>query len=148
MPPKKARLSVVLDTNVIIAQLLSKTRRSASSRVFDLWLVRRELQLIVSPPLIEEYLELLQRIGVAEERIARFHQRLLTARTVTRINLGKHFRVSRDSDDNFLLATAHAGRARYLVTNDRDLLEIPAEDKRPFNFEIVTPYNLLRALKQ
>src|SRR5947209_58576 len=114
MPPKKARLPVVLDTNVIIAQLLSKTRRSANSRIFDLWLVRRELQLIVSPPLIEEYLELLSRIGIAEERIARFHQRLLTARIVTRINLGKHFQVSRDAKDDFLLSTAYAGRAKYL----------------------------------
>jgi putative PIN family toxin of toxin-antitoxin system len=148
MPPKRARLPVVLDTNVIIAQLLSKTRRSASSRVFDLWLVQRELQLIVSPPLVEEYIELLGRIGVAEERVARFHQRLLTARTVTRINLGRRFRVSRDSGDDFLLATAHTGRARYLITNDRDLLEISAEERKPFRFEIVTPYNFLRALKQ
>lgn len=73
MPPKKARLPVVLDTNVLIAQLMSKTRRSASSRIFDLWLVQRELQIIVSPPLIEEYLELMERIGVGGERIARFH---------------------------------------------------------------------------
>lgn len=148
MPPRKARLPVVLDTNVIIAQLLSQTRRSASSRVFDLWLVKRELQLIVSPPLVEEYLELLERIGIARERIARFHQRLLTANTVTRVNLGRRFQVSRDADDDFLLATAHAGRAQYLVTNDRDLLEIPAEERKPFRFEIVTPYQLLRALKQ
>lgn len=148
MPPKKARLPVVLDTNIIIAQLLSKTRRSANSRVFDLWLIRRELQLIVSPPLIEEYLELLDRIGIAEERVIRFHQRLLTADTVTRINLGKQLQISRDSDDDFLLATAHAGRAKYLVTNDRDLLEISASETQSFRFEIVTPYNLLRALKQ
>ncbi|MGB9178524.1 MAG: putative toxin-antitoxin system toxin component, PIN family, partial [Pyrinomonadaceae bacterium] len=120
MPPRKGRLPVVLDTNVIVAQLLSKTHRSANSRVFDLWLVQRQLQLIVSPHLIEEYLELLHRIGIAEDRIARFHQRLLTAQTVTRINPGKRFQLSRDADDDFLLATAHAGRAQYLVTNDRD----------------------------
>ena len=148
MPPKKARLPVVLDTNVLVAQVLSKTRRSASSRVFDLWLVRRELQLVVSPPLIEEYLELLRRIGVAEERVELFHRRTLDSGTVTRVNLGKRFRVSRDSDDDMLLATAQAGRARYLVTNDRDLLDIPFEQRRPFRFEIVTPYQLLRALSQ
>jgi hypothetical protein len=33
----------VLDTNVVVAQLLSRTRRSANARVYDLWLVRREL---------------------------------------------------------------------------------------------------------
>jgi putative PIN family toxin of toxin-antitoxin system len=148
MPPKKARIPIVLDTNVLVAQILSKTRRSASSRVFDLWLVRRELQLVVSPPLIEEYLELLRRIRVAEERVELFHRRLLEAGTVTRVNLGKRFLLSRDPDDNMLLATAQAGRARYLVTNDRDLLDIPLEQRRPFRFDIITPYNLLRALSQ
>lgn len=147
MPPKRERLPVVLDTNVLVGQLLSKTRRSANSRVFDLWLVRRELQLVVSPPLVEEYLELLGRLGVADERIVRFHERLRTATTVTRVNLGKRFKISRDRDDDFLLATAHAGRARYLITNDRDLLEIPAEERQPLNFEIITPTRLLRIVK-
>ena len=147
MPPKRERLPVVLDTNVLVGQLLSKTRRAANSRVFDLWLVRRELQLVVSPPLVEEYLELLRRLGVAEEHIARVHERLRTAATVTRVNLGKRFKISRDADDDFLLATAHAGRARYLVTNDRDLLEIPAEERQSLTFEIVTPSNFLRAVR-
>ena len=61
--PRKRRTPVVLDTNVIVGQLLSKTRHSANARVYDLWLVRRELQLIVSPPILEEYLELLERLG-------------------------------------------------------------------------------------
>jgi predicted nucleic acid-binding protein len=95
---------------------------------------------------IEEYIELLRRIGVGAERSARFRQRLLASPTVTRVNLGKRFPISRDADDDFPLATAHTGRARYLVTNDRDLLEIPADDKRRFRFEIVTPHHLLRAL--
>lgn len=148
MPPRRSRLPVVLDTNVVVAQLLSRTRRSANARVYDLWLVRRELQLVVSPPLVEEYLELLGRIGVAEERAARFRRRLLTSATVTHVNLGKRFPLSRDADDDFLLATAHAGRARYLVTNDRDLLEIPAEERRRFRFETVTPRDLLLALNK
>jgi putative PIN family toxin of toxin-antitoxin system len=142
------RLPVVIDTNVVVAQLLSRTRRTANARVYDLWLVRRELQLVVSPSLVEEYLELLKRIGIAEERAARFRQRLLESPAVTRINLGKRFPFSRDRDDDFLLATAHTGRARYLITNDRDLLEISIVERRQFRFEIVTPQTLLRALNK
>ena len=67
--------------------------------------------------------------------------------TVTRINLGKRFLVSRDPDDDMLLATAHTGRARYLVTNDRDLLEILSKERRGFRFEIVRPAELLRLLE-
>ena len=42
---------------------------------------------------------------------------------------------------------AHTGRARYLVTNDRDLLEIPSKERRGFRFEIVRPAELLRLLE-
>jgi putative PIN family toxin of toxin-antitoxin system len=137
----------VLDTNVIVGQLLSKTRHSANARVYDLWLVRRELQLIVSPPIVDEYIELLERLAVEPSRIIRFHKRILTSPTVTHAALGKRFSVSRDADDDVLLATAQAGRARYLVTNDRDLLDISPVERGLFRFEIVRPWELLLALQ-
>jgi putative PIN family toxin of toxin-antitoxin system len=146
VPPRKERIPVVFDTNVVIGQAISPARRSANARVYDLWLVERRLQLVVSPPLIAEYLEVLERIGTAPQRISRLQGRLLTSSTVTRTNLGKRFSFSRDPDDNMLLATAHTGRAAYLVTNDRDLLEIPDEARRLFRFEIIKPAELLRLL--
>lgn len=136
----------MLDTNVIVGFFTSRTRRSDNARVFDAWLVSRQLQLVVSPPLVSEYLELLERIGIEAARARAFRQRLQMLPTVTRVNLGKRFPVSRDPDDDMLLATAHAGRALYLVTNDRDLLELPDEARQPFRFEIVRPSQLLRAL--
>jgi putative PIN family toxin of toxin-antitoxin system len=138
---------VVLDTNVVIGQALSPARRSANARVYDLWLIERRLEIIVSPPLIAEYMEVLGRLGTTPKRLARLQGQLLTSPAVTRTNLGKRFTISRDPDDDILLATAHAGRARYLVTNDRDLLEIPAAERRRFRFEIVKPAQLLRLLE-
>ncbi len=147
MPPRKARVPVVLDTNVIVGFFLGKTRHSANARVFDSWLVTHRLQLIVSPPIITEYLELLERVAIEIGRIESFRLRVETGPTVTRINLGKRFMFSRDPDDNALLDTAYTGRARYLVTNDRDLLEIPSKERRIFRFEIVRPAELLRLLE-
>ncbi len=118
MPPRKQRTPVVFDTNVIVGQLLSKTRRSANARVYDLWLVRRALQLVVSPLVIDEYLESLERIRIEPERITRFHQRILTAPTVTRVNLGKRFAVSRDMDDDVLTGDGASG-ARQLPRDQR-----------------------------
>ncbi|HZS48710.1 MAG TPA: putative toxin-antitoxin system toxin component, PIN family [Blastocatellia bacterium] len=146
MPPRKDRIPVVFDTNIIVAFFLSKTRNSVNSRVFDLWLIARRLQLLVTAPVIEEYLELLDRIGVNTERIERFNNRLRTLSTVTHINLGKRYKISRDSDDDVFLATAQAGHARFLVTNDRDLLDIPPYDRQTFSFEIVKPYQMLSAI--
>ena len=147
MPPRKDRLAVVLDTNVIVGRFLSRGRPSANLRVYNLWSMERRLQLVVSPPIIDEYLETLERVIDEPQLIAPFRARLQDSPTVTRINLGKRFRFSRDPDDDILLATAHTGHARYLVTNDRDLIEIPAKDRRGFRFEIVRPAELLRSLE-
>src|SRR5204863_5447069 len=138
---------VVLDTNVIVCFFFSKTRQSATARVFDSWFITHRLQLIVSPPIIAEYLELLERVGIEIGRIENFRLRMEAAPTVTRVNLGKRFLFSRDPDDNTLLDTAHTGSARYRVTNDRDLLEIPSKERRGFRFEIVRPAELLRLLE-
>jgi putative PIN family toxin of toxin-antitoxin system len=146
--PRKDRIAVVFDTNIIVGQLLAKTRRSANARVYDLWLVKRQLQLIVSEPIVSEYLELLERIGIETENIARFHERLLNSPTVTQTNLGKRFNDSRDADDNVMLDTAQAGRAKFLITNDRDLLGISDEAKRKFSFQIVKPLEFLSLLRK
>jgi putative PIN family toxin of toxin-antitoxin system len=146
--PRKTRIAVVFDTNIIVGQLLAKTRRSANARVYDLWLVKRQLQLIISQPIVTEYLELLERIGIETENIARFHERLLNSPTVTQTNLGKRFNDSRDADDNVMLDTAQAGRAKFLITNDRDLLEISDEAKRKFSFQIAKPSEFLNLMRK
>ena len=53
-----------------------------------------------------------------------------------------------DPDDNLVLATAIAGKAEYVVTNDRDLLDIPASVRKKFRFSIVTPAQLLIELEE
>jgi putative PIN family toxin of toxin-antitoxin system len=148
VPARKDRVRVVLDTNVFVGFYLSRSPRSVNAQVIRLWRDLRQLQLIVSDPVIEEYLEVLQRLGVEESRVQRFTHRLRARSTVTHVNLGPRFLASRDPEDNPMLATAHAGRAVYLVTNDRDLLDIPEPQRRPFRFRIVTPRELLDALSE
>ncbi len=67
---------------------------------------------------------------------------------MTRVNLGTRHAVSRDPDDDVFLATAAAGQAQFLITNDHDLLDIPPAQKRRFKFEIVTPGAFLRRWEQ
>jgi predicted nucleic acid-binding protein len=47
-----------------------------------------------------------------------------------------------------MLATAAAGRAAYLVTNDHDLLDIPAAEQRKFKFAILTPAQFIEELEE
>ena len=66
MPPRKRRIPVVFDTNVVVGFYLSRDPRSANQQAFRLWRDRRTVQLIVSDEVIEEYLEVLSRLGVPE----------------------------------------------------------------------------------
>lgn len=146
MPPRKNRVVVVLDTNVVVGFYLSRNQASPNAQVFRLWRDRRKLQLILSSELTTEYLEVLPRLGVGEKKVARLAGRLESRETITHVNLGARATESRDPKDNSVLSTAAAGKARFLVTNDRDLLDIPASQRKKFKFEIVTPADLLTRL--
>ena len=145
MPPRKKRIVVVLDTNVVVGFYVSRNQASPNAQI---WRDRRKLQLILSPELTTEYLEVLPRLGVGENKCARLAGRLESRETITHVNLGARATESRDPEDNFVLSTAAAGKARFLVTNDRDLLDIPAPQRKKFKFEIVTPRALLARLRE
>ena len=148
MSPRKDRTRVVLDTNVLLGYYLSTHPQSANARVYLLWRTRRALQLVVSDETVTEYLEVLKRVGIPEVRIRRLEERIRKRDTVTHVTLGARPTESRDPDDNLMLATAAVGRAEYLVTNDRDLLDIPADGMRKFKFAVVTPAQFLAALEE
>jgi putative PIN family toxin of toxin-antitoxin system len=132
---------------VFVGHCLTGNPLSPNTRVVRLWRDERSIQLIVSDEVAEEYLDVLRRLHAGEPRIQRFAERLQRRETVTRANLGSCPTDSRDPDDNVMLATAVAGKARFVVTNDRDLLEIPHVARRRFRFAIVTPVELLERVE-
>jgi hypothetical protein len=75
---------------------------------------------------VAEYYEVLERLNVDERRVEHLYDLLQRAGIVTHVNLGARYAISRDPDDNVLLATAAAGQARFLITNEHDLLDIPS----------------------
>ena len=148
MPPRKRRIPVVFDTNVIVGFYLSRTPGSANQQAFRLWRDQRKLQLIVSDEIVREYLEVLTRLGVSEPLVIRLEKRLERRTTVTNVRLGSRPKVSRDPDDNLMIATARSGKARFLVTNDRDLLDITAQEQARLRLEIVTPNEFLARIRR
>ena len=146
MPPRKKRIAVVFDTNVLIAFYLSRNSKSTVSRIIQLWRNERKLQLIVSRETVAEYLEILERVGIHEKRIEKLNEILETFGIVSKVSLGKIPTESRDIDDNLVLATALVGKAEFLITNDKDLLDISEADKKKFKFQIVKPIEFLKAI--
>ena len=148
MPPRKRRIPVVFDTNVIVGFYLSRTPSSANQQAFRLWRDQRKLQLIVSDEILGEYLEVLTRLGVSEPLVIRLEKRFARRTTVTNVRLGSRPKVSRDPDDNLMIATARSGKARFLVTNDQDLLDITPQEQARLRLEIVTPNELLARIRR
>jgi putative PIN family toxin of toxin-antitoxin system len=115
-------MRVVLNTNTLISALLFS---GTASRLAPLWQSRR-ITVLLSKSILQEYLRTLaypkfrlsdQGIkGVVEEQLLPF---------VETVQVKKHLTVvRRDPEDNKFLECAVAGRAKYLVTGDRDLLEL------------------------
>ncbi len=140
MARRRARMRVVLDTNVLVRNFKARSNTSANRRIVRLWLLERRLQLLVSPEMIAEYLEIFAEVlGMDEEVVEGWRQRFEEDGRATVVNLARRYTESRDPDDNLVLATALAGKAVYLITNDRDLLELPADFRRTLPFAVVTP---------
>jgi putative PIN family toxin of toxin-antitoxin system len=148
MVARKQRIPVVLDTNVFVRAFKSRSPASSNRRVVRLWLLEKRLQLIVCDDLIDEYLGVFQEIlGMEDELISGWQRRFASDSRSTVIGLGRRYTASRDPDDNLLLATATAGRAVYLVTNDRDLLELPEGFRRTLKYQILTPRQFLQTIR-
>lgn len=143
MPRRKRRIPVVFDTNVVVGFYLSRSPRSAIQQAFRLWRDQRTLQLIVSDEVLQEYLEVLSRLAVPEPLVRRLEERFARRKTVTHVSLGSRPKLSRDPDDNMMIATARSGKAKFLVTNDHDLLDISASEQARLRLAIVTPNDLL-----
>jgi putative PIN family toxin of toxin-antitoxin system len=122
-------LRLVLDTNVLLAGLVSKS--SASQKVVDSLHSRKAIPLL-SPPVLAEYRAVLLHPAItakfanltlrrAELALHRLRYVGDEYRTI-RVN----FELERDPRDAMFVELAIAGEATHLVTMDPDLLTLPA----------------------
>lgn len=110
---------MVLDTNVFIAAYFN--RGSASARIIDLCFVG-EHQLIFSPRLRGETEAILKNVKADSEFMNRLKKLFAGGREVRPKK--EVFAVREDPDDNKFLECALEGKADYIITSDRHLLEL------------------------
>jgi uncharacterized protein len=122
----KNRPRLVIDTNVFVSGLISAA--GSPSQILRA-IRRRKVIHLVSDPIVEEYLRVLDY-----PQIRKFKK--ITDEFVTdiaaylvyqteRVELVSSIRLSPDPDDDVFLETAVDGRADWLVTNDKaDLLSL------------------------
>jgi len=135
-------MTVVFDTNVIVEAIFwprSTARRALTG------LAKRRFQTVINPAIMEEYVSI-----TADVREKLFLDTYpsgalawIAAKSIQTEPLPLRRRLSRDPDDDLFVATAAAAGAKFLVTQDRDLLVL----EKPYGVEIVTPVQLVRFLR-
>jgi putative PIN family toxin of toxin-antitoxin system len=133
VPSNLVRPGLVLDTNVFVSGLISRT--GPPSRILRAIQNRQAIHL-VSDPIVDEYLRVLDypRIrrfkGITEVFVADIAAYLVYQ--TQRIELLSTLHLSPDPDDNVFLATALDGKATMLITGDKvGLLSLKAVEGIP-----------------
>lgn len=130
-------MRVVLDTNIVVSGILSAT--GAGRAVLD-YARHGRFELITSPILLEELEEVLERIVEAE---AAAEIRVAFGELAEIVEPAHVPKVSRDPDDDHVVAAAVQGGADVIVTRDKDLLTLSSHDA----VRILKPADFLAELR-
>ncbi|MBI1743109.1 putative toxin-antitoxin system toxin component, PIN family [Candidatus Acetothermia bacterium] len=144
-----AKPRVVVYTNVLVSAFaFGGVPEKAVSAVIH------ETEAWVSPLLLEEYRETTQELFASRKINRSQFQALLTGLAsftahVNFIRPRKSLVICRDPEDNMVLECCRAARARFLITGDKDLLELEGEmlqSARLQRLKILTPQDFLREI--
>ena len=134
-------LNIVVDTNQFLSVFVF--RGMMMQLVFDL-VLEKKINMYISLALKNELLEKFQFFKVSDQvqdKVMSFiEQRGILIEPVVKVD------VCRDKKDNFVLELAESSKADYIITRDKDLLELP--NKRWKNTKIVKPEEFLSYLRR
>ena len=133
-------MRVVVDTNVFVSSFFGGIPR----KIVDLW-KNGQVILCLSKPIVDEYVEVLRRLGLQneielKELMGLFAQGpgILFSANTPRLKI-----VDKDPDDNKFIECAVALNATYVVSGDKSLLGVGEY----MGISIVTPRQFMEAIK-
>ncbi len=137
-------MRVVLDTVVFVRALINA--RSFSGRLLSEFATRYVL--LVSKETARELLEVIRRpeLTAKYKKLAaiRIESVIELVAQAELVQLAEIPQIVRDVKDDIFIATAQVGGAAYLVTEDKDLLDLQDE----FDFEIINAKTFIEILEQ
>jgi len=131
------KIKIILDTNIWISYLISKNNNQWDTLIFS-----DKIQIIYSEKLLNEFIEVTQRdkfrkfISLDDLEVILNY---LGDFAIFVENIEKKYTLCRDLKDNFLLDLAVTAEADFLVTGDKDLLEIKTLE----NVKILSPTDFI-----
>ena len=124
-------VKAVIDTNIWVSSLLESSK--SASRLIDKW-IEGKISVLISEQQIIEIYEVLTRpkfflkYGISEQEVVDLVISL--KEKAERITIKGTTDVCRDPDDNIIIETAVRGKAKYLITGDKDIID----DKKVFSY--------------
>lgn len=136
-------MRIVLDTNVVVSGVLFG---GIPRQALDFWKMDT-YELICSPEIVDEYEDILNRmlkkVKTPSEYLVEDFLGLIV-KNATLLHPHHNERISRDPDDDMFINCALSGRAVYIVSGDRDLLDIGEVD----GIDIITVRKFIEILKK
>ena len=140
---------VVVDTNVLVSALISKTL-STPLKVYNL-LKSENLLLVTSPVILEELEEVLHREEIVilhklnQKQIQKILEEIVETSVVVPGTLSNKYPIVKaDPDDDKFIAAAQEAHADYIVSGDKHLLNL----KEYRGVKIVSPADFVRILEK
>ena len=130
-------MKVVIDTNVFISSFLGKGN---PGKIIDFW-KEGKLKLCLSNPIIDEYIEVLIRLGIKDgtEIEELLHLFAKDSNTIFTSKTKSLQIVIDDPDDNKFFECAVALNAKYIISGDKKVLKV----KNYFGIKVVNPKTFL-----
>jgi uncharacterized protein len=117
----KKKIRIILDTNIWISFLISKSVKGIDMLIFN-----DEAVLLFSDELMTEFIDVANREKLKpyfkKENLFSLIDLIEEYGEIVKVK--SKIDICRDKKDNFLLALAKDGKADYLITGDKDLLVI------------------------
>ncbi len=135
-------MRVVIDTNVFVSSFINQ--KGAPRGVIDQWKTGTII-LCVTEEILEEYIEVLARLGLVgepelEELLGLFKRK---EGIIFITSTKKLLVVKADPDDNKFIECAVSARASYIISGDKHLIGL----KKYRNISILTPADFLTLMK-
>lgn len=117
---------IIIDTNLWISFLITKNYTKLDN-LFE----KKKIQLLFSKELIEEFIEVAKRPKFQKYFSETDVERLLIIfdSIGKLVKITSDLKICRDIKDDFLLNLAIDGKAKYLITGDKDLLTLKTIDR-------------------
>ncbi|MEK7398409.1 MAG: putative toxin-antitoxin system toxin component, PIN family [Candidatus Poribacteria bacterium] len=134
---EKTKLRVVIDTNIFVSSFMGGNPR----KIIDLW-KEGEITLCLSNDILDEYVSVLQRIGLTDknklaELLSLFSKgfNILFTTKTPKLEI-----VKEDPDDDKFVECAIALKAEYIITGDKAILSLG----QYMNVRILSPSEFIR----